>query len=342
MILFLSQDATPENIDNLIDRLRWMGLEVSTQKIKDRRCIAVLGGMDDDLRTKEFKHLPHVEEVREFSRQYKLAGKDIKNERLEIQMDDVSIGGDELTVMAGPCSVESEEQMMKTAKAVSEAGATVLRGGAFKPRTSPYSFQGLGDRGLSLIRAAGEEYNLKVITEVMAPDQIEKVAEYGDIFQVGARNMQNYPLLRELGKTDQPVFLKRGFSNTYRELILASEYVLEGGNEDVMLCERGIRTFETYTRNTPDVAAIPTLHELTHLPVIMDPSHGTGIRRMVAPLARAGVAAGADGIMIEVHPEPKRALSDSHQQLDFDQFHELMDSLRAIGDAVGNPVPKTA
>ncbi len=342
MILVLSSETSPADVDQLTDRLEWMGLNVSPQKIENRLCLAVLSGLDEHVHPEHFQQLPHVEDVREFSRPFKLAGTDLHDDRREIQIEDVTIGGNELTVMAGPCSVESEHQIMETARAVADAGAEVLRGGAFKPRTSPYSFQGLGERGLALLHAAGSEHGLKVITEVMGTDQIEKVAEHTDIFQVGARNMQNYNLLRELGKADKPVFLKRGFSNTYRELILASEYILEGGNEDVMLCERGIRTFETYTRNTPDVAAIPTLHELTSLPVIMDPSHGTGIRRMVKPLARAGVAAGADGIMVEVHPDPDRALSDAQQQLSTDEFEALMNELRKVGSAVENPVTERA
>jgi 3-deoxy-7-phosphoheptulonate synthase len=250
----------------------------------------------------------------------------------------VSIGGDRVVVMAGPCSVESREQIDCVAELVARAGARVIRGGAFKPRSSPYSFQGLGAEGLQLLRAAADRNGLVVVSEVMDQTQIPLVAEYSDILQVGARNMQNFNLLRELGKLRKPVLLKRGIAATIEELLLSAEYIMAGGNYDVILCERGIRTFETYTRNTMDISAIPVVKKLSHLPMMADPSHGTGRRDKVAPMARAAVAAGADGLLIEVHPDPDRALSDGAQSLRPEQFEELMQQLRMIASAVGRTI----
>lgn len=257
----------------------------------------------------------------------KLASRSHSDERTIISINGVDIGGSKLVVMAGPCSVESPQQIDTIASIVAKQGAVILRGGAFKPRTSPYSFQGLGENGLKYLRNAGEKHGLLTISEVMDSDQISLVANYVDIVQVGSRNMQNFSLLKKLGRINQPVMLKRGHAATYQDLLCAAEYILDAGNSQVILCERGIRTFETYCRNTLDIAAVPILHELTHLPVIVDPSHGTGLSRLVSPMARAAVAAGADGLMIEVHSEPSSALSDGQQALDPEQFATLMHSL---------------
>ena len=262
-----------------------------------------------------------------------------------VAVGDVRIGGDEVIVMAGPCSAESEQQVETVAAALAKAGAKLLRGGAFKPRSSPYSFQGLGEEGLKLLRAAADRHNLKLVSEVMEIGQIELVSRYADMLQVGARNMQNFNLLRELGKTRTPILLKRGISAMIEEWLLSAEYILSGGNTDVVLCERGIRTFERYTRNTLDISAVPVVHKLSHLPIIVDPSHGIGLRDKVAPMARAAVAAGADGLIIEVHPDPDHALSDGAQSMFPAQFDRLMAELRIIAPAIGRsicvePVPR--
>jgi 3-deoxy-7-phosphoheptulonate synthase len=280
-----------------------------------------------------------VHEVLRISEPYKLASRTFKPETTVINLgDDVRIGGDEVVVMAGPCSAESEEQVEATAAAVKRAGAKVLRGGAFKPRSSPYSFQGLGETGLRMLRGAADRHDLKLITEVMEIAQIDLIAPYADVLQVGARNMQNYSLLRELGRIRKPVMIKRGISATIEEWLLSAEYVLAGGNMDVMLCERGIRTFESYTRNTFDISAIPVVQKLSHLPIVADPSHGTGRRDKVAPMARAAVAAGADGLIIEVHCDPDHALSDGAQSMFPDQFDRLMAELRIIAPAIGRSI----
>ncbi|MGC2185410.1 MAG: 3-deoxy-7-phosphoheptulonate synthase, partial [Terriglobales bacterium] len=270
---------------------------------------------------------------------YKLAGRSFRPQGTIVELArGVQIGGDQVVVMAGPCSVESKEQLFTVAEQVAKAGARVLRGGAFKPRSSPYSFQGLGEEGLKLLRQAGDHFNMLVISEVMEISQIALMLPYIDIFQVGARNMQNFNLLRELGKVKKPVLLKRGIAATLEELLLSAEYIMAGGNYDVILCERGIRTFETYTRNTLDVSAIPIIKKLSHLPMTSDPSHGTGLRDKVPPMARASLAAGADALLIEVHHDPDKALSDGAQSLFPDQFAKLMDELRMIAPAVGRKV----
>jgi 3-deoxy-7-phosphoheptulonate synthase len=279
-----------------------------------------------------------VQEVVRITEPYKLASRTFKPDNTVISIGDLRIGGDEVVVMAGPCSAESEEQVETTAAAVKRAGAKVLRGGAFKPRSSPYSFQGLGEPGLRMLRAAADRHDLKLITEVMEIGQIEVVEKYADIFQVGARNMQNFSLLRELGRTRKAVMVKRGISATIEEWLLSAEYVLAGGNMDVMLCERGIRTFESYTRNTLDISAIPVVQKLSHLPVIVDPSHGTGRRDKVAAMARAAVAAGADGLIIEVHNDPDHARSDGAQSMFPQQFERLMAELRIIAPAIGRSI----
>ena len=286
-----------------------------------------------------------MHEVLRITEPYKLASRTFKPERSVVAIGDLRIGGDEVVVMAGPCSAETEEQVNEAADAVSKAGAKVFRGGAVKPRSSPYSFQGLGDEGLKFLRNAADDHALKLVSEVMDVSQIDLVAKYADILQVGARNMQNYTLLRELGKVKVPILLKRGISATIEEWLLSAEYVLSGGNGDVILCERGIRTFETYTRNTMDISAIPVIQKLSHLPIVADPSHGIGIRDKVAPMARAAVAAGADGLIIEVHPDPDHAFSDGAQSLFPDQFNRLMDEVRIIAPAIGRsvcvePVPR--
>jgi 3-deoxy-7-phosphoheptulonate synthase len=269
------------------------------------------------------------------ARPFKRASRDFHPQDTVVPINGVQVGGEQVIVMAGPCAVESEEQLLESARAVKEAGAHVLRGGAFKPRTSPYSFQGLGEKGLRLLAQARAETGLPIVTEVMEPQTVPLVTTFADILQVGARNMQNYALLHAVGEAQRPVLLKRGMMSTIEELLMAAEYILSHGNNRVMLCERGIRTFETYTRNTLDISAVPMLKRLTHLPVVVDPSHGTGKWELVEPMARAAVAAGADGLMIEVHPHPEEALSDGAQSLKPERFAALMQSLRPIAEAVG-------
>jgi len=275
-----------------------------------------------------------VQEVVRVSEPYKLASRTFRRENTVVEVNGSKIGGKDVVVMAGPCTIENEKQLFETARVVARAGAKVLRGGAYKPRSSPYSFQGMGVEGLKLLRAAGKEFGLATVSEVMEISQIETMLEYVDILQVGARNMQNFNLLSAVGQTRKPVLLKRGMSATIQEWLLATEYIMSGGNTKVILCERGIRTFETYTRNTLDLSAIPVVHKLSHLPIIVDPSHATGLRDKVMPMARAAVAAGADGLLIEVHVEPEKALCDGPQSLYPEQFVELMDELRIIVPAV--------
>jgi 3-deoxy-7-phosphoheptulonate synthase len=300
----------------------------------------VLGGVGPvgDVDPIEFEVMPGVKECHRIVSPYKLASRHFKPAGTKIKIGDVEIGGDQVVVMAGPCSVESREQIFQVAEAVARVGAKVLRGGAFKPRTSPYSFQGMGEDGLRLLREAADCNHLLLVSEVMDQTQIPLLAAYVDILQVGARNMQNYNLLRELGALRKPILLKRGISATIEELLLSAEYILSGGNYDVILCERGIRTFETSTRNTMDISAIPVVKSLSHLPIVADPSHGTGRRDKVLPMARAAVAAGADGLIVEVHNDPDHALSDGAQSLFPQQFSELMDQLRMIARAVGRSV----
>jgi 3-deoxy-7-phosphoheptulonate synthase len=297
----------------------------------------VLGGIgpEDDLDPTELELLEWVKEARRITSPYKLAGRHFRPAGTVVRVGDVEVGGAAVVVMAGPCSVESREQIERSAELVAAAGVRILRGGAFKPRTSPYSFQGLGEEGLKLLREAADRHGLLVVSEVMDQTQIDLVAQYADILQVGARNMQNFNLLKELGLRRKPVLLKRGISATIEELLLSAEYILSGGNYDVMLCERGIRTFESATRNTMDISAIPVVKKISHLPILADPSHGTGRRDHVLPLARAAVAAGADGLLVEMHPDPDRALSDGAQSLMPEQLVELMEQLRAIAPVVG-------
>ncbi len=333
MLVVMQQGATEPQIQNVIDRLVELGFDVhrSTGVIH-----TVLGGVggNDDFDLAIFEVMEGVKEAHRIMSPYKLASRSFRPAGTVVRVGDVDIGGERVVVMAGPCSVESRDQIERTAEVVAAAGARVIRGGAFKPRSSPYSFQGLGEEGLRMLRDAASRHELLVISEVMEIAQIPLLSEYADILQVGARNMQNFNLLRELGKQRKPVLLKRGISATIEELLLSAEYILSGGNYDVILCERGIRTFETYTRNTMDISAIPVVKKLSHLPIVADPSHGTGRRDKVVPMARAAVAAGADGLLVEVHPDPDHALSDGAQSLRPDQFTELMRQLRIIAPAV--------
>ncbi|MEX2273499.1 MAG: 3-deoxy-7-phosphoheptulonate synthase [Vicinamibacterales bacterium] len=336
MVVVMEERASEEQIQNVISHLLEMGFDIHRSTGALRTVIGAVGGSQGDPRLIEVK--PGVHEVLRISEPYKLASRTFKPETTVITLDDVRIGGDEVVVMAGPCSAESDEQVEASAAAVKRAGAKILRGGAFKPRSSPYSFQGLGEEGLRMLRAAADRHSLKLITEIMDLSQLDLIDKYADILQVGARNMQNFTLLRELGHTRKPVLLKRGISATIEEWLLSAEYVLSGGNMQVMLCERGIRTFETATRNTFDISAIPVVKKLSHLPVLADPSHGAGRRDMVAPMARAAVAAGADGLIIEVHSDPDHALSDGAQSMFPSQFDRLMAELRIIAPAIGRSI----
>jgi 3-deoxy-7-phosphoheptulonate synthase len=338
MIVVMRRDATEEEIQRVIafiESKRDSRAHVS--RGVERTVIGVIGHVYPELQG-ELETLPGVEEVLRVTKPYKLASREFHPDDTLVRVGDVVIGGDEVVVMAGPCSVESEEQLLETARAVKGAGARVLRGGAFKPRTSPYSFQGLGVQGLRLLAKAREETGLPVITEVMTAEDVDLVATYADILQIGARNVQNFKLLHAVGKVNKPVLLKRGFATTYEEWLLAAEYILAGGNKQVILCERGIRTFETYTRNTLDLAAVPVIKRLSHLPIIVDPSHGTGKWHLVTPMALAAVAAGSHGLLVEVHPNPEQALSDGPQSLTPDNFRQLMDGVRMIAQAIGKKV----
>ena len=338
MIVAMQEVADENQIQQVIDQLVRLGFEVHRSTGARQTVLGAVGAVIDfDIRNLEL--LPGVQEVHRISSPYKLAGKGFRPEGTIVKLaNGVSIGGNEVVVMAGPCSVESREQIFAAAKAVAKSGAKVLRGGAFKPRSSPYSFQGHGEDALKLLREAGEQFKLLVVSEVMEISQISMMLPYVDILQVGARNMQNFNLLRELGKVRKPVLLKRGIAATLEELLLSAEYIMAGGNYDVILCERGIRTFETYTRNTMDISAIPIIHKLSHLPITADPSHGTGRRDKVSPMARAAVAAGADALLIEVHCDPDKAWSDGAQSLFPEQFAKLMDELRMIAPAVGRTI----
>jgi 3-deoxy-7-phosphoheptulonate synthase len=333
----MQQGAAEAQIQAVIDRMVGEGYDVHRSTGVMHTVLGGVGGkVDVDLEV--FEVMEGVKEAHRIASPYKLASRNFNPGGTVVKVGGVSIGGEQVVVMAGPCSVESREQIDLVAEQVARAGARVIRGGAFKPRSSPYSFQGMGAEGLQMMRAAADRNGLLVVSEVMDQTQIPLVAEYSDILQVGARNMQNFNLLRELGKLRKPILLKRGIAATIEELLLSAEYIMAGGNYDVILCERGIRTFETYTRNTMDISAIPVVKKLSHLPMVADPSHGTGRRDKVAPMARAAVAAGADGLLIEVHPDPDRALSDGAQSLRPEQFEELMAQLRMIAPAVGRTI----
>jgi 3-deoxy-7-phosphoheptulonate synthase len=337
MVIVMEQKATEEQIGVVIGHLVRLGFDVHRSTGTERTVLGAVGrgDMDDP---QGISVLEGVHEVVRISEPYKLASRAFNPSGTTVSLGEVRVGGNEVIVMAGPCSAENEAQVCQSAAAVRRAGAKILRGGAFKPRSSPYSFQGLGEEGLRMLRFAANEQNMKLVSEVMDVAQIEVVDRYADMLQVGARNMQNFSLLRELGHARKPVLLKRGISATIEEWLLSAEYILNGGNPDVVLCERGIRTFENYTRNTLDLCAIPVIKKLSHLPIIVDPSHGTGRRDKVAPMARAAVAAGADGLIIEVHVDPDRALSDGAQSLFPAQFDRLMAELRIIAPAIGRGI----
>lgn len=338
MVIVMHEGATDAQIQHVMDRLIASGFDVHRSSGESHTVLGAIG-VHRDFDHRDFEILEGVREVMRITQPYKLASRKFKPGGTIIDLGrGVKIGGTEITIAAGPCSVESREQIHSIAESVAQSGAKILRAGAFKPRTSPYAFQGLGEPGLQLIREAADKFGLFVISEVMDLSQIQMMSPYVDIFQVGARNMQNYYLLRALGEIQKPVMIKRGMSATIEELLLSAEYILSGGNYNVILCERGIRTFETYTRNTLDIAAVPVIKALSHLPMFADPSHGTGRRDKVAPMARAAVAAGADGLLIEVHNDPEHALSDGAQSLEPPQFAKLMDELRIIAPAVSRRV----
>ncbi len=334
MFIVMRQGYSEKELTDIVERLTQMGFRGHVSKGVERTVVGVVGSTYPELKD-SLETWPGVDEVVPISKPYKLSSREFQRRDTMIKVGDVTIGGEEVVMIAGPCAVESAEQLFQTARAVKAAGAKILRGGAFKPSTSPYTFRGLGEDGLKLLGEARKETGMPVITEVMAPQDVELVARYADIIQVGARNMQNFILLDEVGKAQKPVMLKRGMSATIQEWLLSAEYILAQGNRQVMLCERGIRTFETYTRNTMDVSAIPVIEKVSHLPIIADPSHGTGKWYLVTPLALAAVAAGADGLMVEVHPSPDQALKDGPQSLTFDNFERLMAQVAKVAASVG-------
>jgi len=334
MIVVMKGDCKKEEINTVVRRIEEYGLQAHVSQGVEHTVVGILGQIFPELQDR-MELLPGVEQVIPISKPYKLASREFHPQNTTVQINDITIGGDEIVVIAGPCAVETEEQLLTTALAVKASGANILRGGAFKPSTSPYQFRGLGKEGLKLLAKAREETGMPVITEVMSSTDVELVAGYADILQIGARNMQNFILLDEVGKIKKPVMLKRGLSATIQEWLLAAEYILSQGNERVILCERGVRTFETYTRNTMDVSAIPAIKKVSHLPIIADPSHATGKWHLVTPVSLAAIAAGADGLMIEVHPNPDLALKDGAQSLTFDNFGKLMSQLTQIAQATG-------
>ncbi|RPF43018.1 3-deoxy-D-arabinoheptulosonate-7-phosphate synthase [Thermodesulfitimonas autotrophica] len=335
MIIVMANNATEQEIEGVIRRIEDEGFKAHLSRGVEKTIIGVIG---DERRLKEvaLEVLPGVEEVIPILQPYKMASRSFRADRTVIDLGDgIVIGGERIHVMAGPCAVESREQLLTAAEKVKAAGATILRGGAFKPRTSPYSFQGLGEEGLKILAEAREKFGLKIVTEVMDIRTLPLVAAYADIIQIGTRNMQNFDLLKEVGKVNRPVLLKRGLSATIEEWLMAAEYILANGNFNVILCERGIRSFETYTRNTLDLSAVPVVKHLSHLPVVVDPSHGLGRWKFVAPMCRAAIAAGADGLLVEVHPNPAAALCDGAQSLTPENFGAMMDDLRRIAAALG-------
>jgi len=337
MIVVMRVGSTEKEIDGVLERLKELGFKGSLSRGVERTVVGVVGQTYPEL-ADELAVLEGVADVVPVSRPYKLASREFKPEDTVIRVGNVAIGGGNTVIMAGQCSVDTEEQMMATARVVKEAGGHILRGGAFKPRTNPYAFRGLGEKGLQILAAAKAETGLPIISEVMDPRDVELVARYTDILQVGSRNMQNFALLDEVGRSGKPVMLKRGMWAPLQEWLLAAEYVLAQGNNQVMLCERGIRTFETITRFTMDLSVIPAAKRLSHLPIIGDPSHATGYRYLVEPMAMASVAAGADGLIVELHPNPDRALSDSAQSLTFDAFRQMMERVRDVAGVVGRPL----
>lgn len=338
MIVIMRTGATRDQIQEISDRLSEYGYQINPIFGVEKTIIGAVGGSEhmkvdalDQLRAYDF-----VEDVVLITKPYKFVAKEYKGAKSQVDLGDgVVIGGDEVVMMAGPCTVESEQQLFQTAEAVAKGGAKILRGGAYKPSTSPYSFHGMGVPGLELLKEAGRRYGMKVITEVMHVRKVEEVAQYAHILQIGTRNMQNYELLREVGQCRVPVMLKRGMTAKLEEFLLAAEYIASGGNEQIMLCERGIRTFEPYTRNTLDLSAVPSLNALTHLPVVIDPSQGTGRRELVPPMSKGAIAVGADGLLVEVHPNPDHAIKDGAQSITIGQYEQMMPELRAIATAVG-------
>jgi 3-deoxy-7-phosphoheptulonate synthase len=334
MVIVMKHNATAAEIARVVQHVEELGFRAHLSSGEERTIIGLIGD-ERPVEPERFELFDGVERAVRILHPFKLASRDFHPEDSQVRVNGSHVGGTQIITMAGPCSVESREQLMETAAAVKEAGAKVLRGGAFKPRTSPYAFQGLGLKGLELLREAREEFGMPVITEVMSPQDVTLVAQYADILQIGSRNMQNFALLHAVGEMQKPVLLKRGLMSTIEELLMAAEYILSHGNTRVMLCERGIRTFEPATRNTFDINAIPLLKSLTHLPVIADPSHGTGKWDLVAPVARAAVAAGADGLIVEVHPDPAKALSDGAQSLKPEKFAQMVREVRQIAEAIG-------
>lgn len=337
MVIVMKEQATIKQAGVIIRKIGELGFKPHLSR-GTRRTIIGIVGTGGKLDPGDFRVLPGVEDVVYISRPFKLASREFKRESTVVAVNGIKIGGRQAIIMAGPCAVESRDQIMAAAEAVAHAGARVLRGGAFKPRTSPYSFQGLKEQGLQLLREAADKTGLAVVTEVMTPQDVDLVSSYTDILQVGARNMQNYSLLEAVGRTTRPVLLKRGLMSTIEELLMSAEYILSNGNPNVILCERGIRTFETYTRNTLDIAAVPLVKDVSHLPVIVDPSHATGQRSLVGRVAKGAIAAGADGLIVEVHPDPERALSDGVQSLRCSEFEEFMRDLRKVALAVGREI----
>ncbi len=342
MLIVMQRGASTEAVRGVVAAIEEMGYQARPMPGKQRTAIGLVGN-DGKVDASRLEGMPGVLEIIHVTPPYQQVSREWKSENTLIHLPGgVTVGGEDVVVMAGPCSVESEAQILTTARAVREAGAVVLRGGAFKPRSSPYSFQGLGKGGLELLARAREETGLLIVTEVVDSETVDLVARYADILQVGARNMQNYSLLKQVGRSGKPVLLKRGIAATITELLLSAEYILAEGNPQVMLCERGVRSFDTATRFLFDLTAIPLVHKLSHLPIVADPSHGTGLRDNVIPMARAAIAAGADGLLIEVHPEPARARSDGAQSLAPDQFAELMRQAHAIADVIGRRIAETA
>jgi 3-deoxy-7-phosphoheptulonate synthase len=337
MMIIMRSDATTKQIEDVNHQVLSMGLTPHLSQGVERTVIGVVG-IGEPIHHNTFLRLPGVDRILPITRPYKLASREFIPNDSVFAMDGFEIGGNGIVIIAGPCSVESREQLLNTAYAVRAAGAHALRGGAYKPRTSPYSFQGMKEEGLKILAEARELTGMPVVTEVMAPEMVELISQYADVLQIGARNMQNYDLLHEAGKSDLPVLLKRGLSATVEELLMAAEHIISQGNDHVILCERGIRTFETMTRNTTDINAIPVLKQLTHLPVLLDPSHSTGHWEYVTAIARAGIAAGADGLIIEVHPDPAQALSDGGQSLRPERFAELMRQIEIIAQAIGRSI----
>ena len=337
MIIVMSPNSTQENLARVQEKVEQAGLRCHLSTGEDRTIVGVIGDKKK-IANLEMNMMEGVEKTVRITEKYKLVSRDFQPEDTVVDAGGVKIGGKDLVIMAGPCAVENVEQLRESAKCVKESGAKFLRGGAFKPRTSPYDFQGLAEKGLELLRKVADEEGLKVVTEIVDRDDVELVGTYADVYQVGARNMQNFQLLKALGKTKKPVMLKRGLSATISEWLNAAEYILAGGNENVILCERGIRTYETFTRNTLDLSAVAAVKELSHLPILVDPSHGTGRWQMVRPMARAAIAAGADGLIIEVHPHPETALSDGDQSLTPKNFQRLMEELSGIAKLMGKTI----